>query len=143
MENVCLNIGRRPEGAQEAQGYKSAIAPASRPKAPATLAGHYASALNDVLLIAACVAFVAGGLALVLIRPKDFRPAGAATASGAERPAASGLANAWPAPRPAGSWPPRRPDAGWHLVSPDDVPLPVVLGLDPRDHDLAHSCPPA
>jgi EmrB/QacA subfamily drug resistance transporter len=59
----------------------------------ATAAGHYASALNDVLLIAACVAFVAGGLALVLIRPRDFT-AGAATASGAETPAASGLANA-------------------------------------------------
>jgi len=59
----------------------------------ATAAGHYAAALNDVLLIAACVAFAAGGLALVLIRPKDFHTAGA-TASGAGTPAASGLANA-------------------------------------------------
>jgi EmrB/QacA subfamily drug resistance transporter len=40
--------------------------------AAATVAGHYAPALNEVLLIAACVAFVAGGLALILIRRKDF-----------------------------------------------------------------------
>jgi len=59
----------------------------------ATAAGHYASALNEVLLIAACVAFAAGGLALVLIRPKDFRTARAPTASDADVPAASGLAN--------------------------------------------------
>src|ERR1017187_4169047 len=38
----------------------------------ATATGHYASALNEVVLIAACIAFVAGGLALVLIRRKDF-----------------------------------------------------------------------
>jgi EmrB/QacA subfamily drug resistance transporter len=60
----------------------------------ATVAGHYASALNDVLLVAACVAFVAGGLALVLIRPKDFRTDRAPTASDAGTPTASGLANA-------------------------------------------------
>jgi MFS family permease len=60
----------------------------------ATVAGHYASALNDVLLIAACVAFVAGGLALALIRPKDFRTDRAPTASDAGTPTASGLANA-------------------------------------------------
>jgi len=41
----------------------------------ATLAGHYASALNEVLLIAACVALVTGGLAIGLIRPKDFQAA--------------------------------------------------------------------
>jgi prolipoprotein diacylglyceryltransferase len=35
-------------------------------------ADHYGPALNEVLLIAACVAFVAGRLALVLIRRKDF-----------------------------------------------------------------------
>jgi hypothetical protein len=38
----------------------------------ATATGHYASALNEVLLIAACIAFAAGALALVLIRRKDF-----------------------------------------------------------------------
>ena len=38
----------------------------------ATLTGHYASALNEVVLIAACIAFAAGALALVLIRRKDF-----------------------------------------------------------------------
>jgi EmrB/QacA subfamily drug resistance transporter len=38
----------------------------------ATLTGHYASALNEVALIAACIAFAAGALALVLIRRKDF-----------------------------------------------------------------------
>jgi len=47
----------------------------------ATVAGHDASALNDVLLIAACVAFAAGGLALVLIRPRDFRAASERLAS--------------------------------------------------------------
>jgi EmrB/QacA subfamily drug resistance transporter len=46
----------------------------------ATATGHYAAALNEVLLIAACVAFVAGGLALVLIRRKDFHAASAPTA---------------------------------------------------------------
>jgi predicted MFS family arabinose efflux permease len=38
----------------------------------ATATGHYASALNEVLLIAACIAFAAGAQALVLIRRKDF-----------------------------------------------------------------------
>jgi hypothetical protein len=57
---------------------------------PATVAGHYASALNDVLLIAACVAFVAGGLALVLIRRKDFHTADAPAAD-ADAPTASAL----------------------------------------------------
>jgi predicted MFS family arabinose efflux permease len=38
----------------------------------ATATGHYASALNEVVLIAACIAFAAGALALVLIRRKDF-----------------------------------------------------------------------
>jgi EmrB/QacA subfamily drug resistance transporter len=38
----------------------------------ATLAARYASALNDVLLIAACVAFAACALAFALIRGKDF-----------------------------------------------------------------------
>jgi len=44
----------------------------------ATLTGRYASALNDVLLIAACVAFAACALALALIRDKDFHAAGQA-----------------------------------------------------------------
>ena len=39
---------------------------------PATLTARYASALNDVLLIAACVAFAAGALAFALIRGQDF-----------------------------------------------------------------------
>lgn len=38
----------------------------------ATATGHYASALNEVVLIAACIAFAAGALALALIRRKDF-----------------------------------------------------------------------
>ena len=36
------------------------------------VAGQYAATLNELLLIAAIVAFVAGGLALVLIRRRDF-----------------------------------------------------------------------
>ena len=44
-----------------------------------TATGHYASALNEVLLIAACIAFAARALALVLIRRKDFRAADSAT----------------------------------------------------------------
>jgi EmrB/QacA subfamily drug resistance transporter len=58
---------------------------------PATVAGHYASALNDVLLIAACVAFVAGGLALVLIRRKDFHTADAPAAGDVDAPTAPAL----------------------------------------------------
>lgn len=42
---------------------------------PATLTARYASALDEVLLIAACVAFAAGTLALALIRGKDFHAA--------------------------------------------------------------------
>jgi EmrB/QacA subfamily drug resistance transporter len=42
---------------------------------PATIAAQYASALNAVLLITVCVAFVAGALAIVLIRPRDFEAA--------------------------------------------------------------------
>jgi predicted MFS family arabinose efflux permease len=42
----------------------------------ATETARYASALNEVLLIAACIAFSAGALALVLIRRKDFHTAG-------------------------------------------------------------------
>jgi EmrB/QacA subfamily drug resistance transporter len=55
---------------------------------PATLTARYASALNEVLLIAACVAFAAGALALGLIRGKDFHAARGAAAE-AETPAAS------------------------------------------------------
>jgi EmrB/QacA subfamily drug resistance transporter len=56
----------------------------------ATLTGHYASALNEVLLIAAGVAFAAGGLAVALIRPQDFHAADAPpTASEADAPTAS------------------------------------------------------
>lgn len=51
----------------------------------ATVIGHYASALNEVLLIATCVV---GDLALVLIRRKDF-DADAHTASDADAQAAS------------------------------------------------------
>ncbi len=40
----------------------------------ATIASHYASTMNELLLIAAVTAFVAGGLALGLIRRKDFIP---------------------------------------------------------------------
>ena len=54
----------------------------------ATLTARYASALNDVLLIAACVAFAACALALALIRGKDFHAAGGAAAE-AHTPAAS------------------------------------------------------
>jgi hypothetical protein len=54
----------------------------------ATLTARYASALNDVLLIAACVAFAACALALALIRGNDFHAAGGAAAE-AGTPAAS------------------------------------------------------
>ncbi len=56
--------------------------------APATLTARYASALNEVLLIAACVAFAAGALALALIRGKDFHDAQGAAAE-ADTPVAS------------------------------------------------------
>ncbi len=39
---------------------------------PRTLSAVYASTLNELLLIAACVAFVAGALSLALIRQRDF-----------------------------------------------------------------------
>jgi MFS family permease len=55
---------------------------------PATLTARYASALNEVLLIAACVAFAAGALALALIRGKDFHAARGAAAE-ADTPVAS------------------------------------------------------
>lgn len=54
----------------------------------ATLAARYAAALNDVLLIAACVAFAACVLAVALIRSKDFHAVGGALAE-ADTPAAS------------------------------------------------------
>jgi predicted MFS family arabinose efflux permease len=54
----------------------------------ATLTARYASALNDVLLVAACVAFAACALALALIRGSDFHAAGRAVAE-AGTPAAS------------------------------------------------------
>jgi EmrB/QacA subfamily drug resistance transporter len=54
-----------------------------------TLTARYASALNDVLLIAACVAFAACALALMLIRSKDFHAAGDPSTSRADAPTAS------------------------------------------------------
>jgi hypothetical protein len=54
----------------------------------ATLTARYATALNDVLLIAACVAFSAGALALALIRSTDFHAVGGAVAA-ASAPAGS------------------------------------------------------
>lgn len=66
----------------------------------ATLTARYASALNDVLLIAACVAFAASGLALVLIRSKDFHTAGGPGAGEADRPAASAQGGGETAPLP-------------------------------------------
>ncbi len=44
-----------------------------------TVRGVYASTLNELLLIAACVAFVAGAFSLVLIRQRDFVAHGAPT----------------------------------------------------------------
>jgi len=41
------------------------------------VAGRYASTLNELLLIAACIAFTAGALALALIRRNDFVVQGA------------------------------------------------------------------
>jgi hypothetical protein len=52
--------------------------------AGATVTGHYASALNEVVLIAACIAFAAGALALALIRRKDFAAAAPADADAAQ-----------------------------------------------------------
>ncbi len=39
---------------------------------PATLSLHYAGALNELTLVAACLALATGVLSLVLIRPQDF-----------------------------------------------------------------------
>jgi EmrB/QacA subfamily drug resistance transporter len=50
-----------------------------------TLTAHYASTLDDLLLIAAIVALVSGALALVLIRQRDFHAAGGPTPEGAAR----------------------------------------------------------
>jgi EmrB/QacA subfamily drug resistance transporter len=55
----------------------------------ATAGAHYAAALNDVLFIAAGIAFVAAALALVLIRRKDFHVAGAPAGTGVDQPAVS------------------------------------------------------
>jgi EmrB/QacA subfamily drug resistance transporter len=46
----------------------------------ATATGRYAAALNEVLLIAACIAFTAGALAVALIRRQDFHTSGPAAA---------------------------------------------------------------
>jgi hypothetical protein len=55
-----------------------------------TIATHYASTLNELLLIGAITAFVTGLLALALIRRKDFVGHGAPEArpQGAAQPAA-------------------------------------------------------
>jgi uncharacterized membrane protein len=54
-----------------------------------TITAHYASALDDLLLIVAIVALVAAALSLVLIRSKDFVPHGppAGEPAADERPA--------------------------------------------------------
>ena len=57
----------------------------------ATLTAHYASALDSLLLITAIVAFAGGGLALALIRQRDFHAAAPPTEpepAGADRVAA-------------------------------------------------------
>ena len=46
---------------------------------PATLTGRFASSLDTLLLIAACLAFAAGIAALALIRQRDFDPASTPT----------------------------------------------------------------
>jgi EmrB/QacA subfamily drug resistance transporter len=48
----------------------------------ASAAGHYASALNELLLITAVVALASGALATVLIRQKDFITQGPAAGAG-------------------------------------------------------------
>ena len=53
---------------------------------PATLAAHYASALNELALITALLALVASVCALVLIRPKDFIVHAPAPAGGQRSP---------------------------------------------------------
>ena len=53
---------------------------------PATLAAHYASALNELSLITALLALVASVCALVLIRPKDFIAHAPAPAGGQRSP---------------------------------------------------------
>jgi EmrB/QacA subfamily drug resistance transporter len=52
----------------------------------ATLTEHYASALDELLLVAALVALVAGGLALALIRQRDFHPQAAPAPADASTP---------------------------------------------------------
>jgi EmrB/QacA subfamily drug resistance transporter len=74
----------------------------------ATGTGHYTSALNDVLLIAACVAFAAGGVALVLIRGKDFPAAGDPSASRADAPTASAQGTSETEPWPESAQQPRQ-----------------------------------
>jgi MFS family permease len=64
---------------------------------PATLTAHYASSLNALLLIAACLAFVAGALAIVLIRARDFEAAQSTVEPGREEGQAAGTGRASPA----------------------------------------------
>ena len=55
-----------------ASGLKGATGP--------TVAVHFASTMNELLLIAALISLVAGALATALLRPKDFVPHGAPAA---------------------------------------------------------------
>jgi putative exporter of polyketide antibiotics len=65
---------------------------------PATLTAHYASSLNALLLITACLAFAAGALAIVLIRTRDFEAAQPAAEPGREGEPAAATLQSLPAP---------------------------------------------
>jgi predicted MFS family arabinose efflux permease len=59
----------------------SVFASHMRGATPATLTAHYASSLDVLLLIVACIALGAGALAAVLIRRRDFEAAASASRS--------------------------------------------------------------
>ncbi len=56
---------------------------------PATLTAHYATALNELLLICALLALVAAAATVLLVRQRDFVAHGAPAGSGDGEPAAS------------------------------------------------------
>jgi EmrB/QacA subfamily drug resistance transporter len=76
----------------------SVFAAHMRHATPATLTAHYASSLNALLLITACVAFVAGALAIVLIRARDFTAAEPAAEPGAAGADSAELGDSSPQP---------------------------------------------
>jgi EmrB/QacA subfamily drug resistance transporter len=71
----------RAVAAGGAQRVLPAVPPAHRAQATVAIHGAFATAMNDILLVAGLVAFVGGALALVLVRGSDFVAYGAREAA--------------------------------------------------------------